>query len=445
MFLLKKMQVVVLLGGLGTRLREVGSDLPKAMLDVHGKPFFYYQLQLMKRYGLKDYIFCIGHKREAIKAYFLNGRQFGVKIRYSHDGRNLLGTGGALKKALPLLKEDFILIYGDSYMDVDYSELIYNYFRSKNEQNKKGLMAVFKNKNQFGKSNVIFKNGRLLKYDKKNFSSKMEYIDYGISMLDKSILKQIPKDRYMDLSDIYHKLVENKLMSGYEIRNRFYEIGTSFSLTEFKKFIYQNKILKKPAIFLDRDGTLNQIEFNEDTGQFDSPLDPEKLKLLPRTISSLRLIKSLGYILIVITNQPAAAKGKTTLCRLYQVNNKFKDILAERNIYFDDILICPHHPIGSPYTKERFLIRKCKCRKPKPGFLKMAIEKFNIDVANSFMVGDSYTDIIAAKSVKIKSVFLGKYKCDGCRFISEHKPNYIFEDLYGFARYLKKRRGRRHV
>lgn len=437
MFLTKEMQVVVLLGGLGTRLNKLEPNIPKAMVDIYGKPFFYYQLQLMKWRGFRNFIFCIGHKGDTIKAYFRNGHRFGVSIRYSYDGEKLLGTAGALRKAFPFLKKDFIVIYGDSYIDVDYSELVYTYYKIKTKENKKGLLAIFKNENRYDKSNIVFKNNGLLKYDKKNISLDMKYIDYGISILDKSIIEKIPKAKYVDLASVYHNLVDKGLMAGFEVKNRFYEIGRPSSLNEFKKFIQHRMSFKKPAIFLDRDGTLNEISFNEDTEQLDSPLELEQLKLLPKAISALRILKSLGYILIVITNQPAAAKGKTTLDKLYEINNKFRDILAKDKIYLDDIFICPHHPTGSPYSKESFLIKNCNCRKPKTGFLNTAIRKFNIDKNSSYIVGDSYTDILTGRSANIKSVFLGQYKCDACQFLKDHKPDLVFDNLYNFACYLK--------
>lgn len=265
----------------------------------------------------------------------------------------------------------------------------------------------------------------------------MHHIDYGISLLDKSVTSQIPKGKYFDLVDLYQNLIGKGLMAGFEVENRFYEIGRPASLNEFRKFIYRRMFLKKPAIFLDRDGTLNEMNFNEDAEQIDSPLKLEQLKLLPKTISALRILKSLGYILVIITNQPAAAKGKTTLDRLYEVNNKLRDLLAKNKIYLDDIFICPHHPIGNPYSQERFLIRDCECRKPKVGFLNMAVEKFNVDVGNSYMVGDSYSDILAGKVINIKCVFLGQYKCDGCQFLKNCKPDKVFDNLYDFACYLK--------
>lgn len=442
---MKDIQVVILLGGLGTRLSDAGFNGPKAMIDIYGKPFFYYQLHLMKQYGLKNFVFCIGYKGDVIKSFFQDGHRFAVNIKYSCDGRGQLGTGGALRKALPLLKEDFMVIYGDSYMDVDYSELVYTYYRVKKDEGKKGLMAVFKNKNRYDTSNVIFKGGKLLKYDKQDISSDMEYIDYGISILNKNVVKKIPKGKYFDLSCLYRELVKKELISGYEAKKRFYEIGAPSSLHKTKKFIYQNVILKKPAVLFDRDGTLNPLVYNDNTEELDSPLDPEKTALLPGVVNSLRMIKRLGYNIIVITNQPAAAKGKTTLGKLYEINNRLRDILAEKDIYLDDILICPHHPVGSRYCKERFLIKKCMCRKPKPGLINTAVKKFNIDLDKSYMVGDSYTDIQAGKSAGLKSVFIGKYKYDGCRYMKGYRPDYVFNSIYDFACYLKKMNGKNEM
>lgn len=165
MLSMKENQIIVLLGGLGTRLNKIEPYAPKAMVDVHGKPFLYYQLQLLKWRGLRNFIFCIGHRGSIIKDYFKNGHRFGINIQYSYDGEKLLGTGGALRKAMPLLKKDFIVIYGDSYMDIDYLEFIYAYHRIKAKENKKGLLAVFKNNNRYDKSNIVFKHNKLLKYD----------------------------------------------------------------------------------------------------------------------------------------------------------------------------------------------------------------------------------------------------------------------------------------
>jgi mannose-1-phosphate guanylyltransferase / phosphomannomutase len=197
---------------------------------------------------------------------------------------------------------------------------------------------------------------------------------------------------------------------------------------------------KAAAIFLDRDGTLNEIVFNQNTGLLDSPLSEGSLRLIPKVSAALKILKSLGYLLIVITNQPAAAKGKVKLATIYRINNRLKKMLEKKGAMLDEIMTCPHHPVGLKLSKEKSLKRRCNCRKPKPGLFLKAINKFSIDIKSSYVVGDSYVDILAGKAVKLKTVFLGKYKCDTCQLLGDSKPDLIFNSLYEFAAHLKKRR-----
>lgn len=437
MVFVKDMQVVVLLGGLGTRLKDITVNTPKPMVDIHGYPFFYYQMELMKWYGLKRFLFCVGYKGSIVEEYFGDGSKFGVSIEYSYDGDKLLGTGGAVRKALDLLDEDFIIIYGDSYMDIDYQEAIYRYEDMKIKKGIKGLMTVFKNKNSYDRSNVVFKENSLLCYDKKNTTPDMEYIDYGVSILNRSVIEEIPMGEVTDLADIFTKLVNKKLMEGLKVRNRFYEIGTPQSLQEFKNYIHERLFTQKPVIFLDRDGTLNEIVFNDETESLDSPLEAGQLTLLPGTAEALKMLKEMGYSLIVVTNQPAAAKGKVTLGKLYDVNNRLRDVLMDNDIQFDEILMCAHFPKAKDNVKDKFLIKECNCRKPKPGLLEKAMEKFCVAKDKSYMVGDSYVDVLAGAAAGLKTVFLGRYKCDACQLLGESKPDFVFENLSGFAEYLK--------
>lgn len=438
--LTEETQVVVLLGGLGTRLKDTAADTPKSMVDVHGRPFFHYQLHLMKQQGFRDFVFCVGYMGEAIEDYFADGSEYGVNIRYSYDGDGLLGTGGALRKALPLLDPDFVVIYGDSYMDTDYRELIYRYLAAKS-RGKKALMSVYRNADKYDRSNVVFKNDELLEHDKWRHAPEMEYIDFGVSILNKSVVEAIPEGQELDLSDVYQQLVHDRLMSGCEVANRFYEIGRPDSLDEFRRFIHERAMVKKPAVFLDRDGTLNEIVYNEDTEQPDSPLSPGQLKLLPGSIDALKTLRSLGYTLIVITNQPAAAKGKTTLGNLYDVNKRFRDILAGEGVQLDDILICPHHPVGAPACRETYLIRECDCRKPGAGLLKRGIEKFNVDVEKSYIVGDSSADILAGKAAGLKTVYIGVYNCGSRQLLDGQEPDLVFDSVYDFAERLRNSKG----
>lgn len=440
MYLTKNMQVVVLLGGLGTRLKKELNGKPKAMIDVCGKPFFYYQFKLLHWYGFRNFIFCVGHKGELIKKYFGNGKKFGVSIKYSEEGENLLGTAGALRKSIPLLKNTFMLIYGDSYMDIDYGQLIYSYVRNMLKSKADGILVVLKNNDCYDKSNVVFLNNRVIRYDKEKQAASMKYIDYGISVLNKNQISCLPKNRYADLSAVYNKIASQGKLLGYETKKRFYEIGRPASLNEFREFAKSTFLKKRPYIFLDRDGVLNKLVFRGGNEIVDSPLFENELKFTDKVTDALRILKDLGYGLIVVTNQPAAAKGKTSLKEIYAVNNKMQDYFAKSGIYFDDFLTCIHHPVGSRFTVEKWLIRDCDCRKPKLGLLKKAFDKFNVDKKHSFMVGDSYTDIILAKKAGLKSVFVGRYKCEGCRLLNGYRPDIIVNSLFDFSQQLNKKR-----
>lgn len=435
MFFTENTQVVVLMGGLGTRLGDITRCMPKAMINIHGKPFFHYQLNLMKWYGFRKFLFCTGYRSDDISNYFGDGSEFGVEIKYSYDGPELLGTGGAVKNAFQLLEDNFVLIYGDSYMDIDYQEILY-YYNDALKKNYRGLMTVFKNNNRFDKSNVVYNNEKLVKYDKENMVPDMKYIDYGVSVLNRKVIEEIPECK-VDIASVYGKVAADCKMAGHEVRNRFYEIGRPDSLKEFRDFINERIYTPQPAVFVDRDGTLNEIVYNEDTELLDSPLYPEQFKLLPGAAEALKKIKSLGFLIIIITNQPAAAKGKTTLDKLYRINNYMKELLQNEGVYPDDVLMCPHYPYSYDRTRETFLIEECGCRKPKPGLLLNAGKKFNIDMNNSFMAGDSYVDVMAGNSAGVRTVFIGRYKCDVCQLLGDIKPTLIFKDLPEFATWLE--------
>ncbi len=171
-------QVVVLMGGLGTRLKDYTKACPKSLVDVCGRPFFDYQLDLLTAWGFKKFVFLIGYKADMIEEHYGNGDSRGISIQYSYDGEKLLGTGGAVRRAYDLLEDDFLLMYGDSFMDIDYAETLYRYERGKAE-GARTLMTVLKNNNRFDKSNVVMDGHKLALYDKHNPTPEMDYIEYG--------------------------------------------------------------------------------------------------------------------------------------------------------------------------------------------------------------------------------------------------------------------------
>jgi NDP-sugar pyrophosphorylase family protein len=227
------MQSVILVGGLATRLRPVTEKIPKSMIKICEKPFLEYQIELLKDNGVFDIVLCLGCLGFQIKEYFRDGKRFGVEIKYSEDGEKLLGTAGALKKAERYLKDQFFLLYGDSYLPYDYED-IKKYL---NQQDLPVMMVIHKNENRFDRSNVVVENGRIKVYDKKNQTKDMVYIDSGLSVLRKEVLGIIPESSFCDLEKLYQKLIEEEKLAAYETKQRFFEIGSFAGLEEFENLI----------------------------------------------------------------------------------------------------------------------------------------------------------------------------------------------------------------
>ncbi|OGI95629.1 nucleotidyl transferase [Candidatus Nomurabacteria bacterium RIFCSPLOWO2_01_FULL_42_17] len=228
--------LVLLSGGLATRLHPISYSIPKALIDINGKSFIEYQLALLKKQGITDIVICIGFLGEKIEKFVGDGKEFGINIRYSHDGKNLLGTAGAVKKALPLLPETFFVMYGDSYLPTNF-EKISNFFEISNKQ---ALMTVIKNNNKWDKSNVIFESNKIVKYDKNNIVPEMKFIDYGLGIVNKKCFFNIKENVKIDLASIYKDLVNKRELLGYEVKKRFYEIGSFDGIEEFKNYINNN-------------------------------------------------------------------------------------------------------------------------------------------------------------------------------------------------------------
>ena len=227
------MQVVILAGGLATRLRPITKKIPKSLIEIQGKPFLEYQINFLKAGGVKDILLCIGYLGEQIEERFGNGSKYGVNISYSYDGKQLLGTAGALKKAEEFLKEDFFLMYGDSYLFLDFSTIM-SWFKS---NNKLGLMTIFKNYNRYDKSNIAIEGNLVKLYSKTDKTEDMIYIDYGASMLRREALDFVHEDEVLSLEKLFSQLVEDRQLLAYEITERFYEIGSVNGIDEFKRYI----------------------------------------------------------------------------------------------------------------------------------------------------------------------------------------------------------------
>jgi len=223
----------LLAGGLATRLRPITHKVPKAMVEVAGRPFIDHQLALLRRNGIRRIVLCLGYLGEQVAEHVGDGAARGMEVRYSFDGEKLLGTGGALRRALPLLGEACWVLYGDSYLDIDY-RAVFDRFR---RQQALGLMTVLRNANQWDRSNVLFQGGRLVRYDKRQCPPQMEYIDYGACLFRQVGLEQIPTGQVFDLADLMRDMVARGEMVGYEVHKRFYEIGSHQGLEETARYL----------------------------------------------------------------------------------------------------------------------------------------------------------------------------------------------------------------
>jgi NDP-sugar pyrophosphorylase family protein len=225
--------VAILAGGLATRLWPVTEKIPKSLIPVAGRPFLAHQLAMLHARGIRHAVLCIGYLGEMIQNEFGDGEKFGVKLDYSFDGEKLLGTGGAIKRALPKLGEEFFVLYGDSYLPIEYAPIAEFFHRC----GKLGLMTVYRNEGKYDTSNVVFRDGEIAVYDKKAKLPEMRHIDYGLSLFKSSMFDAYATDQVFDLAEVMGRLVREKQLAGYEVPDRFYEMGSPAGLAELETML----------------------------------------------------------------------------------------------------------------------------------------------------------------------------------------------------------------
>lgn len=225
--------VAILAGGLATRLRPITEEIPKSLIEVAGKPFICHQLDYLRKQGINSVVLCIGFLGEMIQEVVGNGSRWDMHVSYSLDGPALLGTGGALREALPLLGEHFFILYGDSYLPIDFADVEKTYLAS----GKKGLMTILKNQNRWDKSNVEFNAGQITEYNKTVIRPQMHYIDYGLGILQSAVLQAYPARQPFDLSKVYNDLSLVGELAGYEVFERFYEIGSHQGIVDTQVYL----------------------------------------------------------------------------------------------------------------------------------------------------------------------------------------------------------------
>jgi NDP-sugar pyrophosphorylase family protein len=229
--------LAILCGGLATRLRPATETIPKALIDINGEPFIAHQLRLLSSAGVDRVVMCVGYLGEMIQEFAGDGRRFGIDVTYSPDGPILRGTAGALRNAVPLLGEEFLVLYGDSYLPCDYQAVEQAFL----ESGQPGLMTVFRNQNQWEISNVEFAGGQIAAYDKRTPAPAMEYVDYGLSAFQASVFAaagfSAAGDQSPDLTTVFQDLIRRRALAGFEVKERFYEVGSWQGIRELEAYL----------------------------------------------------------------------------------------------------------------------------------------------------------------------------------------------------------------
>lgn len=417
------MKVVIMAGGKGTRIASVKSDVPKPMIPICGKPILEWQIENLKACGLTDITLVIGYLGHVIKEYFADGEKFGVRISYFVED-SPLGTAGALFK-MPELTEDFLLLCGDVILDVDFNRFIE--FHQKNHA-WASLMA-HPNGHPYDSSLLVTEilppqvpggnpvdTHRVVRWMNKE-DERLYYknrVNAGIEIISPELLKETKKHfvprhpETPDKIDLDRDVLKPNILSGkifaYDTPEYIKDMGTPDRYYEVEKDLQTGKVKarnlknKQKAIFLDRDGTINKyVGFLTKSEQFE---------LLPGVAEAIKLINKSGYLAIVVTNQPVIARGDCTWEELQQIHDKMETELGRKGAFLDAIYICPHHK-DKGFEGERPEYKfDCECRKPKPGLLLQAAMDYNIDLLESFMIGDSESDSIAGMYAKVKESIL---------------------------------------
>ena len=236
------MPAAILAGGLATRLRPLTETIPKALIDINGKPFLWHQLELLKRKGIRKVVLLVGYLGEMIQAEFGDGSGMGMQLSYSFDGPVLLGTAGAVRQALALLPDSFFVLYGDSYLTCDYRAVEGAFVASGAD----GLMTVYRNEGKFDTSNVEFDGARIRRYDKANRTAAMRHIDYGLGVFRRRVFKMFPAEEKCDLAAVYQQLLAADRLASYPVHQRFYEIGSPDGLRETAEYL-SGKLSQEPG------------------------------------------------------------------------------------------------------------------------------------------------------------------------------------------------------
>ena len=411
------MKTIIMAGGKGTRISSVASDIPKPMIKIEGKPVLEREIECLRNQGFTDIIITVSHLAEHIINHFGDGTSFGVKIEYFIE-ETPLGNAGALYKLRDKLDEDFLLLNADSIFDIDFNRFV-DYHKAKG-----GLVTLFTHPNSHPYDSGVLiadENGAVDTWLTKEDVRPKWYrnrVNAGLHVINPKVLDMLNIDaELIGTEDSSGKIVKVDLdrqilkplcgtgkMFCYDSPEYVKDMGTpdryEAVCVDYREGRVQAKNLKnkQKAIFLDRDGTINKyVGFLRNIDDFE---------LLDGVSDAIKTINSLGYLAIVITNQPVIARGEVTYDKLNEIHNKMETLLGAEGAYLDGIYYCPHHPHKGYEGEIPELKIECECRKPKPGMILKAADDFNIDLSQSWFVGDGENDIAAGKAAGCKTALI---------------------------------------
>lgn len=431
---MRKIAAVIQAGGLGTRMRSITQDkIPKPMIEMNGKPLLRWQIENIAKYGIKDFVIIIGHLGECIQQYFGNGESIGVNISYISENEPL-GSAGALFYLKEYHADTFLLIYGDVMFDMDIDRWL-NFHESKD-----AIITCVCHPNSHPHDSDLVKvdnDNRIVKFLWKKDKREDWYQNLGnagLFIFEKKVLKLIEAPAKIDWEkNIVDRCVADRTVFAYRTTEyikdtgtpeRFYKAAEEQLAGSWEK---RNLSNKQKCVFLDRDGTVNKLA--------GLVYKTDQLELEDCAAEAIKLLNGAGIMVIICTNQPVVARGMCEISDLETIHNKMETLLGQEGAYLDDIIFCPHHP-DKGYPEENPLYKvECDCRKPKTGMLVSMADKYNIDLQESYFVGDTTVDVKTGINANMTTVLVktGEAGNDGKYDV---EADFVVDDLLAAAKLI---------
>tara|TARA_B100001057_G_C22871493_1_gene959166 strand:- start:6216 stop:7517 length:1302 start_codon:yes stop_codon:yes gene_type:complete len=420
-------QAIILAGGKGERISKIYKNTPKSLVKIAEKAILRHQLEVFERENIKEILIFTHHLSEKIEEFVSKYFSNKLTIKCIKE-KTPLGTAGSLLANLDKLDDEFCIVYGDIIFDVDLRKF-YQFHISK-----KSDISLLLHPNDHPKDSDLVEindDKKIIKFhkyphQKSTFLPNLVNAAFYI-VKKKSLYKHENVSKKLDFGkDIFPKMLKNKKIFGYQSSEYVKDVGTPERIKLTKKHFKSNLIQKRnlrnlrPCIFLDRDGTINK-----ERGYISKH---KNFELLPKAAEAIKLINDSNYLAVLITNQPIIARGESSIKNLKLIHNKMEFLISEKKAFLDRLYFCPHHP-DKGYKGEKLKYKiNCNCRKPKTGLFKLAMKDLNIDMNNSWIIGDSFRDIEAGNKLGINSIYISNKSLED--FDLPIKSSFIEKDLY---------------